>query len=65
MEKPMATQICDGVDRITWKLEKKGGFSVKSTYNALTSSDGGPNFQYIWKGKVPTKIPTKIKLFFG
>lgn len=43
-------------DVVSWKLENSGKFSVKSTYNALTNSDGGPTFKYIWKGKIPPKI---------
>jgi hypothetical protein len=34
-------------DVVSWKLENSGRFSVKSTYNALTSSDGGSTFKYI------------------
>jgi len=43
-------------DVVSWKLENSGKLSVKSTYNALTSSEGGPTFKYIWKGKIPPKI---------
>jgi hypothetical protein len=43
-------------DCVSWKLEKKGIFTVKSTYNALTQSETGPSFKKIWKGKVPAKI---------
>jgi hypothetical protein len=52
-------QLEDEPDMASWKLENIGKFSVKSTYNALTSSDGGPHFKYIWK----VKIPPKIKIF--
>ena len=47
--------------QLFWKPENKGKFSVKSTYNALTSSEGGPTFKHIWKGKIPAKI--KISLW--
>jgi len=43
-------------DVILWSLEKNNKFLVKSTYNALTSSDGGLYNKRIWKGKVPAKI---------
>jgi len=43
-------------DRIFWALGKNKKFSVKSVYNALTSSDGGLYHRMIWKGKVPAKI---------
>lgn len=47
-----------GIDRdiISWKLESRGKFSVKSTYNAVTSCDYGHNYKYIWKGKISAKI---------
>ena len=48
-------QLEDVPDMASWKLENRGKFSVKSTYNALTSSDGGPHFKYIWKAKIPPK----------
>jgi hypothetical protein len=37
-------------------LSAEAIFFVKSTYNALTGSEGGPSFKYIWKGKIPAKI---------
>jgi len=43
-------------DKVLWKLESKGICSVKSTYNALTCSEGGLNHSYIWKGKISAKI---------
>lgn len=46
----------DESDKVSWKLEAKGSFSVKSTYNALTTSDGGPHYKNIWKAKIPPKI---------
>jgi hypothetical protein len=50
------SQLDDGHDIASWKLESRGNFSVKSTYNALTCSDGGSSFKEIWKGKIPAKI---------
>jgi hypothetical protein len=44
------------LDVILWSLEKNKKFFVKSTYNALTSSDVGLYNKRIWKGKVPAKI---------
>jgi hypothetical protein len=49
-------QLGSAHDIVSWKLENRGKFSVKSTYNALTSSDGGPAHRDIWKGKIPAKI---------
>jgi hypothetical protein len=49
-------QLGSAHDIVSWKLESRGKFSVKSTYNALTSSDGGPTHRDIWKGKIPAKI---------
>lgn len=43
-------------DEIRWSLEKNNKFSVKSTYNALTSNDAGVYHKLIWKGKIPAKI---------
>jgi len=53
--------LSDGQDKIGWKLGSKGRFSVKSTYNALTTTEGGPAFRHIRKGK----IPPKLKFFCG
>ena len=40
--------LSDGQDKIGWKLGNIGRFSVKSTYNALTATEGGPAFRHIW-----------------
>jgi hypothetical protein len=49
-------QLTDLPDIVLWKLDKKNAFTVKSTYNALTSNENGNSFKNIWKGKVPPKI---------
>lgn len=40
-------QLDEGPDSAIWKLESKGTFSVKSTYNALTTTDAGSSFKEI------------------
>lgn len=52
----LQTQLLNEHDKIIWKLENKGTFSVISTYNALTSCEDGSSYKNIWKGKVPPKI---------
>jgi hypothetical protein len=59
MKDILETQLVSEHDSVSWKLEARGNFSVKSTYNALTCFEGGSSFKNIWKGK----IPAKIKLF--
>lgn len=39
--------LCDEQDIVSWKLEARGKFSVKSTYNALNSFDGGSSYKKI------------------
>jgi hypothetical protein len=41
MKDILEIQLVSEHDTILWKLESRGKFSVKSTYNALTSSEGG------------------------
>lgn len=48
--------LIDDSDIASWKLETRGKFYVKSTYNALTSFDSSSSFKEIWKGKIPAKI---------
>lgn len=43
-------------DVVFWKLEKSQKFSVKSMYNAQTSSDAGIYHKRTWKAKVTAKI---------
>jgi hypothetical protein len=43
-------------DSVVWLLGKKGKFTVKSVYNALTSSSNGVYYKKIWRGKIPEKI---------
>jgi hypothetical protein len=56
MEDILETQFVSDQDIVSWKLEGRGKFSVKSTYNALTCFEGGSSFKYIWKGNIPAKI---------
>lgn len=42
--------MCNG------NLAKKGSFSVKSVYNALSTNENGPYHKKIWQGKIPAKI---------
>jgi len=49
-------QLSEAEDKIGWKIGKKNMFTVKSVYNALTSSDVGLYHKKIWKGKIPAKI---------
>jgi hypothetical protein len=51
-----AFQLSDNPDRIMWKWDKKGKFTIKSMYNALTEGDNGVYLRQIWKGKIPPKI---------
>lgn len=39
-----------------WLLGKKGNFTIKSVYNALTCSSTGFYNRRIWKGKIPEKF---------
>jgi hypothetical protein len=34
----------------------KKGFTTKTVYDHLTSSDNGSNYKHIWKAKIPYKI---------
>ena len=52
----MNIQLVDRDDMVLWKIGKKGKFTVKSVYDALTSSNTGIYHKRIWKGKIPEKI---------
>lgn len=58
-------------DRLTWKLEKKGSFSVKSCYwiardvvlgNSISSSSLGDPFLSLWKALWKAKVPGKVAI---
>jgi hypothetical protein len=49
-------QLSSVDDSVVWLLGKKGNFTVKSVYNALTSSSNDVYYKKIWKGKIPEKI---------
>jgi hypothetical protein len=46
----------EGGDKVLWKLEASGRFSVKSLYNSLVQGPVSPLGSAIWKGRIPTKI---------
>ena len=57
-------------DKLIWKLEKKGFYSVKSAYwiardivldNILASSSLGDPYNSLWKALWNSKIPGKVK----
>ena len=56
LQDTMNFQLIDRDDTILWVLGKKGRFTVKSVYDALTSSTTGVYHKRIWKGKIPEKI---------
>jgi hypothetical protein len=56
MKDILETQLVSEHDSVSWKLEARGKFSMKSTYNALTCFEGGSSFKNIWKGKILAKI---------
>lgn len=58
-------ELSESNDIISWKLGKNCKFSVKSLYNALTSSDAGPSHKVIWKGKALPKIKIFIWLMIN
>jgi hypothetical protein len=43
-------------DKPVWKWTADKKFSVKFVYLELTKNEGGPNFRFIWKNKLPEKI---------
>ena len=43
-------------DRVTWKWEKSGNFSVKSMYKHLFTTNEGDENKQLWKAKVPLKV---------
>jgi hypothetical protein len=43
-------------DIISWKCNKTGSFSTKSTYDMLTSAESGHSFRHIWKARIPHRI---------
>jgi hypothetical protein len=48
--------LSDNADTFIWNIGKKGRFTVKSVYDALTSPSTGRYHKHIWKGKIPEKI---------
>lgn len=57
----LAYQHNESQDKITWGWTKSGNFSVKSTYEHLTSEESGTPHPRIWK----SKLPYKMKIFLG
>ena len=52
----MCYQLKADPDKVTWKFNKNGIFSVKSTYNTLTGQASGVYHKKIWKNKIPEKF---------
>jgi hypothetical protein len=61
MKDILEIQLVSEHDTILWKLESRGKFSVKSTYNALTSSEGVLLLEIFGKGR----SLQKLRFFFG
>jgi hypothetical protein len=55
--------LSDNTDTVVWKIGKKGRFTVKSVYDALTSSSTRSYHKRIWKGKIPEKIKIFLWLY--
>ena len=51
-----ANQKTLGIFNVSGSVGKKGTFTVKSVYNAVTSSSTGVYHRKIWKGKILQKI---------
>jgi len=56
MKDILEIQLVSEHDTILWKLESRGKFSVKSTYNALTSSEGVLLLEIFGKGRSLQKL---------
>jgi anaerobic selenocysteine-containing dehydrogenase len=52
----MSYRLTENKDKILWKWDTKGKFTVKSVYNALTEGESGSYLKQIWRGKIPPKI---------
>jgi hypothetical protein len=61
MKDILEIQLVSEHDTVLWKLESRGKFSVKSTYNALTSSEGVLLLEIFGKGR----SLQKLRFFFG
>lgn len=49
-------RLTENSDKISWKLGKKGIFTVKLVDIALKENETGLQFKHIWTGKLPAKI---------
>ncbi|KAM5555594.1 hypothetical protein ABKV19_023491, partial [Rosa sericea] len=61
-----------GFDKVAWKLDKKGFFSVKSAYlvardfsigHIFASSSTGDPYAPLWKALWKAKVPNKVAIF--
>lgn len=53
--------LVDRKDKLFWKLEARGRFSVGSLYRSLKRSQVPCPYGFVWK----VKLPLKIKISFG
>jgi len=66
LQTPLFAQVAD--DRLIWKAERNGVYSVKSAYHLCveelvdTSHFGQPGF---WSGIWRLKVPPKVKIWCG
>jgi hypothetical protein len=51
-----STVLSEGQDKVSWRLENNGMFSVKSLYARLSQGATVAHFKDIWAAKVPLKI---------
>ncbi|XP_024155779.1 uncharacterized protein LOC112163738 [Rosa chinensis] len=67
---PLSRRV--GVDKIAWKLDKRGLFSVKSAYtiardfsigNVFASSSNGDTYAPLWKALWKANVPNKVAIF--
>jgi hypothetical protein len=48
--------LSKGQDRISWKLEQSGKFSVNSMYRKLSAGASIAHFKDVWAAKIPLKV---------
>ncbi|XP_024162033.1 uncharacterized protein LOC112169252 [Rosa chinensis] len=67
---PLSRRV--GIDRATWKLDKRGFFSVKSAYaiacdfsigNVFASTSLGDPYAQLWNALWKTNVPNKVAIF--
>jgi hypothetical protein len=50
--------LSDENNQVLWKWSPSKVFGVKSVYEHLTQNGNGPDFERVWKAKLPVKIKT-------